>query len=91
MLPSDDALTYDFVMYARDNGVPVRWYYISQSRQLLARQLKALIVRDILGMEAQYEFANRTDNAIQAALKALDDGEGRFPVTIELHSKKNNK
>ena len=85
MLPSDDALTYDFVMYAKDNGVPVRWYYISQSRQLLARQLKALIVRDILGMEAQYEFANKSDKAVQAALKALNEGEGRFPVTIELH------
>ena len=65
--------------------MPVRWYYISQSRQLLARQLKALIVRDILGMEAQYEFANKSDKAVQAALKALNEGEGRFPVTIELH------
>ena len=32
MMPSDDALTYDFVCYARDNGVPMRWYYINLSR-----------------------------------------------------------
>ena len=63
MMPSDDALTYDFVCYARDNGVPMRWYYINLSRSLIARQLRALVIRDVLGSEEFYRYYNRTDTA----------------------------
>ncbi len=91
MLPSDDALTYDFVNYAAENGVPIRWYYISQSRKLLARQLKALIIHNILGMEAQYEFINRYDKVVQTALRALSKGEGKFPVTVEIQGNTKSK
>lgn len=91
MLPSDDAITYDFVMYAKDNGIPVRWYYISQSRALLARQLKALIARDVLGTEAYYRIMNQSDKVVNAALKALSEGKGKFPVTVEIQGNKNAK
>ena len=90
-LPSDDALTFNFVMYAKENGVPVRWYYISQSRDLLARQLKAMIVRDLLGIEAQYKVFNKDDKTIAAALKALKNGDAEFPVTIEIQGNKHEK
>lgn len=82
MMPSDDALTYDFVCYARDNGVPMRWYYINLSRSLIARQLRALVIRDVLGSEEFYRYYNRTDNTVNAALKALNDGKGKFPITL---------
>lgn len=88
MLPSDDALSYDFIMFAKENGVPIRWYYINQSRKLIARQLKALILRDVLGMEAQYKMLNRTDNVVQTALKALNEGKGKFPITVTQKAKK---
>lgn len=84
ILPSDDALTYDFILYAEENGVPIRWYYINMSRRLLARQLKAMIARDLLGMEAYYEYSNRYDKTVQAALKALKAGKGKFPITVEI-------
>lgn len=87
-LPSDDALTFNFVMYAKENGVPVRWYYISQSRDLLARQLKAMIVRDLLGIEAQYMVFNKDDKTVAAALKALKNGDAEFPVKIEIQGNK---
>lgn len=91
MMPSDDALTYDFVCYARDNGVPMRWYYINLSRSLMARQLRALVIRDVLGTEEFYRYYNRTDNTVNAALKALNDGKGKFPITLTSPKKKKGK
>lgn len=91
MMPSDDALTYDFVCYARDNGVPMRWYYINLSRSLIARQLRALVIRDVLGTEEFYRYYNRTDNTVNAALKALNDGKGKFPITLTSPKKKKGK
>lgn len=91
MMPSDDALTYDFVCYARDNGVPMRWYYINLSRSLIARQLRALVIRDVLGSEEFYRYYNRTDNTVNAALKALSDGKGKFPITLTSTKKKKGK
>lgn len=91
MMPSDDTLTYDFVCYARDNGVPMRWYYINLSRSLIARQLRALVIRDVLGSEEFYRYYNRTDNTVNAALKALNDGKGKFPITLTSTKKKKGK
>lgn len=91
MMSSDDALTYDFVCYARDNGVPMRWYYINLSRSLIARQLRALVIRDVLGSEEFYRYYNRTDNTVNAALKALNDGKGKFPITLTSTKKKKGK
>lgn len=91
IMPSDDALTYDFVCYARDNGVPMRWYYINLSRSLIARQLRALVIRDVLGSEEFYRYYNRTDNTVNAALKALNDGKGKFPITLTSTKKKKGK
>lgn len=90
-LPSDESLTYDFVMFARDNGVPVRWYYISQSRKLIAKQLKAMIAKDILGIQAQYQVLNQTDTSVAAAVKALKRGDAVPPVTLEIPKHKTNK
>lgn len=91
MMPSDDALTYDFVCYARDNGVPMRWYYINLSRSLIARQLRALVIRDVLGSEEFYRYYNRNDNTVNVALKALNDGKGKFPITLTSTKKKKGK
>lgn len=91
MMPNDDALTYDFVCYAKDNGVPMRWYYINLSRSLLARQLRALVIRDVLGIEEFYRYYNRTDNTVNAALKALNEGKGKFPITASSLSPKKKK
>ncbi|MDE6118601.1 MAG: peptidase S41, partial [Muribaculaceae bacterium] len=80
VLPSDDELLRRFVAFAAGKGVPVRWYYINLSRPLLVNQLKALIARDALGIAAYYEIANRRDNVIERAVRAIRDGEADWPV-----------
>ncbi|MDE6315327.1 MAG: S41 family peptidase [Muribaculaceae bacterium] len=80
VLPSDDELLRRFVAFAAGKGVPARWYYINLSRPLLVNQLKALIARDALGIAAYYEIANRRDNVIERAVRAIRDGEADWPV-----------
>lgn len=88
ILPGDDALLYDFVTFAKDNGVPIRWYYISQSKALIIRQLRALIIRDTLGMEAFYRYYNKSDKTINTALKAIRENKAKYPISVEIQGNK---
>lgn len=81
MLPDDDSLLVDFVGYAREAGVAPRWYYINLSRDLLVSSLKAMIARNIHGVQGYYEVYNLTDPTVAAALKALDEGLTTVPIT----------
>lgn len=83
LLPTRDVLLWAFVKYAADHGVPQRWYYINISSNLIVRQLRALIARDILGMNAYFEIYNQSDAAVNEALKQLNDGTGRHFVVPE--------
>ena len=80
MLPPDEELLNDFVQYASQKDVPARWYYITQSRDLILSELKALIARDVFGNSAFYPILNRTDKTIFAALKALNRHDAAFPI-----------
>lgn len=91
MIQNDDALLYDFVTFAKDNGVPARWYYINQSRRLIIRQIHALIIRDVLGTEEFYRYYNKDDNTINAALKAIREGKAKYPVTVEIQGNRHVK
>lgn len=82
-LPSNDALLWDFVSFAVDNGVAARWYYINQSRDLILTRLKALIARDVFGNEAFYPIYNSKDNNIDAAMKAFKKNKAKFPIIPE--------
>lgn len=75
IIPRDDTLLNNFVTYATMNGVPARWYYINQSRDLVLRQLKAVIARDILGFSSYIEVLNRKDPVLDRAVEALRKGE----------------
>ena len=79
--PSDEALVHDFADYASRNGIAPRWYYINQSRNIIAGNVKALIARDIFGNKAFYPIINRGDNTIQAALDALNHHKAAFPIS----------
>ncbi|MDE6265960.1 MAG: PDZ domain-containing protein [Muribaculaceae bacterium] len=79
-LPADGVLLRSFVSYAGQNGIPARWYYINLSRDLIVNQLKALIMRDILGTSAYYEISNRADNTVQRALQEIQQGNAAFPL-----------
>lgn len=81
-LPDDDSLLSDFVTYAyKEGGISPRWYYINLSRDLLVNQLKALIARNIHGVQGYYEVWNLTDPTVEAALNALRDGLAAFPIS----------
>ncbi len=75
IIPRDNTLLQNFVGYATLNGVPARWYYINQSRDVLLRQIKAYVARDILGFGSFLEVLNRTDPAVRQAIETLSDQE----------------
>ncbi len=84
-LPSREVLLWSFVKYASDNGIPQRWYYINISASLIVNQLKALIARDILGINAYYEVINTNDNVVTEAMKEIKKGLG---ATVEDYNQK---
>lgn len=73
-LPPADILLRAFTSYAAQNGVAQRWYYINISAPLIVNQLRALIARDILGMNAYFEIYNETDPVVGKALEMLSKG-----------------
>lgn len=81
VIPGEDKLLQDFVEFAEENGEPSRWYYINQSRNLLLRQIMAVIARDALGYQQFYEILNREDPVVNKALEILKTGKS--PVNIE--------
>ncbi len=75
LIPRDNTLLQNFVVYAAKEGVPARWYYINRSRDVLLRQIKAVIARDIIGFPAYLEVINNGDPTIERAVQLLDDPE----------------
>ena len=81
MLPDDDTLLQDFVSYSQKAGVAPRWYYINISRDLIVNQLKAMIARNVLGVQGYYEVFNEVDPTVTSGISALKNGEAAFPLT----------
>lgn len=79
-LPSDDVLLSSFIYYATTEGVPARWYYIKQSRNLIVSQLRAVIARNILGWSSYYEAINKSDNTVERALSEINAGNADAPI-----------
>jgi len=74
MLPSDAVLLSAFATYVKQNGVRLRYYYLNNSRRLIVRQLKALIARDVLGIQAYYEIDNTDDPVVLEAVRQIHSG-----------------
>ena len=82
MLPSDYVLLQSFVNYAQTKGkVTPRPYYINISAPLIVNQIKALIARDIVGMDGYFEIINSTDPVMLEAIRQLETGGAAFPLT----------
>lgn len=80
-LDSDYVLLNSFVRYAVDKGVRRRPYYIEQSAPLIVNQLKALIVRYVLGFDAFYSVYNKEDEDVKEAVRLINQGKAEFPIT----------
>lgn len=74
VLPRDGALLTAFVVYAAENGLPARWFYINRSRDLLINMIKACIARDLVGYDAFIQILNQRDNTVIRALDELNAG-----------------
>ena len=81
-LPADNVLLQSFVNYANNKGgIAPRWYYINISAKLIVNQIKALIARDIVGMDGYFQVVNATDPVVNEALRQLTEGGADFPLT----------
>ncbi len=83
MLPDDDTLLQDFVSYCQKAGIAPRWYYINISRDLIVNSLKAMIARNMLGVQGYFEVFNETDPTVLTAIDAFSTGSTAFPITGE--------
>lgn len=81
MIPRDQMLLNNFVQFAASQGVPARWYYINRSRGLLLSQIKANIVRDLLGYNAYIEMTSKDDKMLKCAVNKLKSGKS--PTSIK--------
>lgn len=81
LLPRDNTLLNNFATYAAANGLPARWYYINQSRNLLLNQIKANIARDLVGFQAFIQVLNQEDPTLQNALRHLQ--QGKSPINLK--------
>ena len=86
ILPRDNTLLQNFVIYAARKGLPARWYYINQSRGLLLNQIKGVIARDLVGYEGLIKILNQEDRTVSEALRLLEQGQS--PVNIKPGKKK---
>lgn len=75
VIPDEEVLVSQFADFAESKGQPARWYYINISKPLIAGQLKAFLVRDILGYNQFFEIFNRGDRTIEVALDVLTKGK----------------
>lgn len=91
MLPEDDTLLSDFVSYSQKAGIPPRWYYINISRDLIVNSLKAMIARNILGVQGYFEVFNETDPTVLTAVEAFSSGKTAFPITENASSSVDNQ
>ncbi len=91
-LPSDNVLLQSFVNYANNKGgIAPRWYYINISAKLIVNQIKALIARDIVGMDGYFQVVNATDPVVNEALHQLENGDADFPLTDKTTDKDNGQ
>ncbi len=87
MLPDDDTLLQDFVSYSQKAGIAPRWYYINISRDLIVNSLKAMIARNVLGVQGYFEVYNETDPTVMTAVEAFSTGKTAFPIVGEAPNK----
>lgn len=77
IVPREDSLLNLFVDWAATQGLPARWYYINQSRDLLLNQIRAVLARDLIGYNAFIEILNEKDITVKKAQDILSTGKSK--------------
>lgn len=84
-LPADHILLQSFANYAQIKGdVAPRWYYINISANLILDQIKALIARDIVGMDGYFQVINNADPVVNEAIRCIQTGDANSPISVGL-------
>lgn len=68
---------------SRECGIEPNWRNINISRYIIVNNLKALIARDVLGIQALYEIINLQDATVSKAVEIITTGTDSVlnPVT----------
>ena len=74
------SLVEDFAAYAEANGLRRRTRMLMQSRHLFQRYLISNILANAVDDEAAINYTNRSDAAVQTAVKLIEKGKA-FPMT----------
>ncbi|MDE6557286.1 MAG: peptidase S41, partial [Duncaniella sp.] len=85
ILPNEWTLAAEFQTFARAHGISInKAYNVNKYRRRLVNNLRALIARDLFGVEGYYEVDNLNDPTVKAAIEALESGQAEAPVKIGL-------
>jgi carboxyl-terminal processing protease len=69
---SNQPLAQHLATYAASKGIPKHYYFFGISYSLISNQLKAYIIRNLMGDEGYYRTWNLTDKTVQKAIDALN-------------------
>jgi carboxyl-terminal processing protease len=64
-------ITQEMAIYGAQKGIPKHYYYFGISHELLKNQLKAYIMRNMLGDSDFYHTLNQDDNTVHKAVEVL--------------------
>ena len=79
------SLVEDFATYAEKNGLRRRSRMLIQSRTLFERYLISNILADAIDEEAAIMYTNRSDAAVQTAVKLIREGKA-FPFSATAYA-----
>lgn len=88
VLPRDNTLLKTFVAYAASEGLPARWYYINQSKDLIINELKAVIARDLIGYNSFIQMLNDNDKTVIEGVRMLIQGKSKVDLGVKTPSQK---
>lgn len=88
VLPRDNTLLKTFVAYAASEGLPARWYYINQSKDLILNELKAVIARDLIGYNSFIQMLNDNDKTVIEGVRMLMQGKSKVNLGVKTPTKK---
>ncbi len=69
---SKQPLAQQMARYAASKGIPKHYYFFGISHALITNQLKAYIMRNLLGDEGFYRTLNQSDKTVQKAVEVLN-------------------
>jgi carboxyl-terminal processing protease len=69
---SNQPLAQHLAIYAASKGIPKHYYFFGISHSLISNQVKAYIIRNLMGDEGYYHTWNQTDKTVQKTIDALN-------------------